>query len=166
MEVIYIIEKLDKLAKLAQQKDKENREFINYLKKCDHYKVDKIVHQLSQKYLKQYDCTNCGNCCKKLTPSLTHTDITKIASYLKITYEKFIKNYVEKEIPGGFILKGRDCPFIENNKCSIYEYRPEICRSFPHLNKDNINNRLLTIIDNSSICPIIYEVIEDLKNIF
>ena len=157
---------MDKLAKLAHQKEKENQEFILHLKKCDHHKVDKIVHQLSEKYLEQYDCKNCANCCKKLTPSLTHTDITKIASHFQISYEKFTTKYIEKEIPGGFILKGQVCPFIENNKCSVYECRTEICHSFPHLNKKNINNRLLTIMDNIYICPIIYEVIEELKKIF
>ena len=25
------------------------------------------------------------------------------------------------------------CPFLVNNKCSIYEYRPTVCRAFPIL---------------------------------
>jgi hypothetical protein len=32
------------------------------------------------------------------------------------------------------------------------------------INKKDINNRLINIMDNSYTCPIVYEVLEDLKD--
>ena len=28
-------------------------------------------------------------------------------------------------------IKGSPCPFLENERCSIYEFRPEVCRNYP-----------------------------------
>jgi Fe-S-cluster containining protein len=164
MEAIYIIKKLDKLFELAEEKEKENREFRIFLKKCDHYKVDEIVHKLNEEYLTEDYCMDCANCCKKLKPSLSQEEITEIANHLDISYEEFKEAYIERAMPEGYILKGDECPFLENNKCSIYDYRPEVCRAFPYLHKKDINNRLINIMDNSYTCPIVYEVLEDLKD--
>lgn len=158
-----MLKDLNKIKALARKKEKENQDFRIFLKGCNHYQVDKIVHELYQKYLSQYDCKECGNCCTKLTPTLTQKEIKKIAKVLNISLDTFKENYIERKMPEGFILKGWKCPFLSNNKCSIYEYRPEVCRSYPHLHKDNINHRLLNLIDNTFICPIVYNIFEDLK---
>jgi len=155
---------LDEIKKLAQLKDKENQDFSFFLKGNDHHTVDKHVHKLNEKYTVEYDCTSCGNCCKKLKLTLTQDEINLIAKELNISYEKFLKDYVDKEAAGGFILNGPGCPFLEDNKCSIYNYRPEVCRSYPHLYKDNINHRLDNIIDNTFLCPIVYNIVEELKD--
>ncbi len=155
---------LSKISELSSLKEKENQEFRLFLKGYDHYKVDEIVHKLNQKYLSEYDCTDCANCCKRLSPNLSREKIIEIADYLDISYEEFKEKYVEREKAEGFILKGRECPFLQDNKCSIYDHRPEACSSYPHLHKDNINHRLINIIDNSYICPIVYNILEDLKS--
>ncbi len=155
---------LEKIKELAQLKDKENQDFSFFLRECDHHTVDRHVHKLNQKYSIEYDCTSCGNCCKKLMLTLTQEEIKVIADHLDISYQQFSETYIEREAAGGFILNGPGCPFLENNKCSIYNFRPEICRSYPHLYKDNINHRLLNIIDNTSVCPIVYNIIEELKD--
>lgn len=155
---------LNKIRKMAQKKEKENEKFRIFLKSYDHHQVDKIVHKLNKKYLSKYDCTECSNCCKKLTITLTLAEIKEIAEHLNISYEKMKKKYIERETPEGFIIKGWGCPFLQkDNKCSIYSHRPEVCSSYPHLYKDNINHRLLTIFDNYSLCPIVYNIIETLK---
>ncbi len=147
----------------AQKKEKENQEFRIFLKGYNHHQVDKMVHKIYQKYLSRYDCTACGNCCKILVITLYHEEVEKIAKYLNISYKKMKKKYIERKTAEGFILKGQKCPFLHDNKCSIYKYRPEVCRSYPHLHKDNINHRLISIFDNVSICPIVYSIIEELK---
>ncbi len=157
---------LCEIERMAHLKEEENQSFMIFLKGCDHFKVDKIVHKLNEKYLSLYDCTKCGNCCKQLAPSLSQEEILEITDFLNITYEDFIEKFVNRETTNGFILKNQECPFLNKNKCSIYEYRPEACRSFPHLHKDNINHRLLSLLDNIHICPIIYYIFEDLKEIF
>ncbi len=154
---------LDKIKKLARQKEEKNQEFRLFLKGSNHYQIDKIVHELYQKYLLIYDCKKCANCCKELIPALIQEEKVKIAEYLGMSNKKFKDNYIERKTPVGYVLKGSECPFLDNNECSIYECRPEVCSSYPHLHKENINNRLLSIMDNSHICPIVYNVLEDLK---
>lgn len=155
---------LEKIKKLAKLKDEENQEFIFFLKGCNHHLIDRIVHQLNKKYMKEIDCKECANCCEKLIPALSLEETENIADYLNLRYEDFKEKYIEREIASGYILKGNTCPFLQDKKCSIYDCRPEVCKSFPHLHKDNINHRLINIIDNSYLCPIIFNILEDLKN--
>lgn len=157
---------IKKLERLAREKENENLDFIFVLKSSNHHRVDHIVHQLNEKYFQIIDCTDCANCCKKLTPALSLEETEKIAGYLKLTYAEFEEEYVERKTPQGILLKGSECPFLSENKCSVYEYRPEACRSYPHLHRDNINHRLISFVDNTFICPIAYKIMEDLKAYF
>lgn len=66
-------------------------------------------------------CTGCGRCCSNLLP-LTSREIKTIRRYIK-------KKGIEA-IPS---LNEMDCPFCDytkQNKCLIYDVRPEICRAF------------------------------------
>jgi len=157
---------IKKLERLAREKEKENLDFIFVLKSSDHHGVDRIVHQLNKKYCQEIDCTDCANCCKKLAPALSQEETERIASFLKLTYGEFEEKYIKRKTPQGILLKGPECPFLSENKCSVYEYRPEACRSYPHLHRDNINHRLISFVDNTFICPIAYKIMEDLKAYF
>ena len=37
------------------------------------------------------------------------------------------------------------------------------CRSYPHLHKKEMTTRMLTVLDNASLCPIVFGVLERLK---
>ncbi|MBW2608683.1 MAG: YkgJ family cysteine cluster protein, partial [Deltaproteobacteria bacterium] len=77
---------------------------------------------------------------------------------------QFRKRYLANgEEAGEFIFKEKPCPFLKNNLCSHYNYRPQACRSYPHLHKNNIVFRLIGVIQNSSVCPIVFNVYEYLK---
>ena len=56
-----------------------------------------------------------------------------------------------------------ECPFLKNNKCACYSVRPESCRTYPQLHKNEFTSRLFGIIKNHSICPIVFNVYEMLK---
>ena len=65
-----------------------------------------------------FKCINCGGCCGPVP--------------ISIEEEKEIKNYINKN---NLKLKKSskfsiDCKFRVNNKCQIYEVRPEICKNF------------------------------------
>jgi Fe-S-cluster containining protein len=48
------------------------------------------------------------------------------------------------------------CPFLdENNRCSIYEFRPKICKEFPKVEYDNSN--FIEFKQNNNIVGINYE---------
>jgi Fe-S-cluster containining protein len=50
--------------------------------------------------------------------------------------------------------------------CNVYAARPDDCRSYPHLHKDDFLSRSVGTIENYRICPIIYNVYERLKLAF
>ena len=55
------------------------------------------------------------------------------------------------------------CRMLDGKLCSIYDKRPEGCRSFPHLEKSLFTSRLMGVIDNVAICPIAFNAYEELK---
>jgi Fe-S-cluster containining protein len=56
------------------------------------------------------------------------------------------------------------CPFLKGNNCTIHNFRPDDCRSYPHLHKKNFISRTIGVIKNCSVCPIVFNVYENLKN--
>ena len=47
-----------------------------------------------------------------------------------------------------------------------YEVRPEDCRSYPHIWKNGFATRLMGVLNNYSICSIVFNVYEQLKSEF
>ena len=76
---------------------------------------------------------------------------------------EFKKQFLTKTDEGDCTFRMLPCPFLENNICSQYKYRPKDCRSYPHLHKEDFVFRLIGVIDNYSICPIVFNVYELLK---
>jgi len=153
---------LAKIERLGKIREEENIEFRLFLKQQDPDKIDRIVHRLNRIISEQIDCTTCRNCCKKLQPSIVEKDIERLSNRLHITTEQVIDQYTEiydEEL----YFKNLPCVFLKDNKCTIYDDRPEDCRSYPHLHKDSFIFRLWDVIDNYSICPIVFNVFERLK---
>ncbi|WP_041606090.1 YkgJ family cysteine cluster protein [Halothermothrix orenii] len=163
LKLINMVINQKRLEELARQKEDENREFRIFIRGCNPWKVDNLVRELNNKYFSSFDCRNCGNCCRNLSPRFTRYDIKRIAEQLGISINDFKNKYVSREQQTGFALKGESCPFLDGNTCTIYSVRPDSCRSYPHLTKKMFNHRFLEMIDNTYICPIVYNVIEDLK---
>ena len=55
------------------------------------------------------------------------------------------------------------CPFLKDNLCSIYEDRPAECSGYPYLYKPDFVVRTLAMVERTFTCPIVYEVMEELK---
>ena len=73
------------------------------------------------------DCAKCQAgyfCCKlkvRLKPSEIRTIEKKHSDFWELDYQdKPVLRMVNKQ-----------CIFLKNNKCIIYEIRPQICRNFP-----------------------------------
>jgi Fe-S-cluster containining protein len=71
--------------------------------------------------------------------------------------------FIEKNEDGDMHFKSLPCPFLLDKKCSVYDSRPDDCKSYPHLHKKDFLSRLFGVIDNYSNCPIVFNVFEDLK---
>lgn len=153
---------LKKIAQHGEDRQEENFQFRAFLKWQDSGKVDAIVHRLNDDVSSRTDCTTCGNCCKMMKPSVKEKDVDRLAKRLGIPAEKVKEKYVKKEDHAEF-LNEIPCRFLKEKKCTIYEDRPDDCRSFPHLHKDHFSSRMFQVIANYSTCPIVYNVVERLK---
>lgn len=154
----------EKIKLAGKLNDDENAEFRTFLKiNGDNRKIDNIVQQLFKTISEQIDCKNCGNCCRSLTPLINENDLKKLSGELNMAPELFRKKYIQKKY-GENYFKNLPCSFLEGNICSVYSVRPEVCISYPHLHKKQFVSRLWSVIENYSICPIVYNVLEQLKD--
>jgi len=96
---------------------------------------------------------------------LDKNDISEFASGRKIP---IIKLEVTHLIPNEndsekYNFKELPCPFLKDDRCSNYDYRPKDCRSYPHLHKKDFRSRLWGVVENYSMCPIVFNVYERLQ---
>jgi len=85
----------------------------------------------------KYVCMRCGNCCRwEGYVRLTSEDIDRIAEYLGVSREAFVREYTRMtsdrrglsltEKPNG------DCIFLEGNTCIVHAVKPKQCTGFPN----------------------------------
>lgn len=122
-----------------------------------------MVHRLNDEISAANDCTQCGACCRKLMIEVSASDAERMATGLQIDITDFETSYVEKGHEGRMLLNHIPCRFLEGNKCTQYEHRFTDCREFPHLHQPNFTGRLFSTLMNYAICPIIFNVVEELK---
>jgi Fe-S-cluster containining protein len=155
-----------RVKELAALKEDANWRFRSFLKGIDlsTEEVDAVVHRHYQAASVHIDCCACGNCCREGLPRLCGSDIERLASGLNTTESEVVSSYLEpgKE-PGSFSFRSKPCPFLSGNKCTVYDSRPNACRSYPHLHKKEFVFRLIQAVDNCSVCPIVFNVFERLK---
>jgi len=158
---------LKKIRELSELYIDDNWEFRNSLER---YRVtsemlDRIMKRLFDQVSQKIDCTSCGNCCKEVCAVLDREDIKIFSKGLGITAilckEKYL---VEDNDPGQFLFKRKPCPFQENRLCSNYDFRPKECESYPHFYKPGNIDRLVDIIGNCFVCPLVFNVFEALKH--
>ncbi len=148
----------------SQTHDAENERFKAYLKGSDAQKLDEEVMELSKKITAKIDCTSCGNCCKSLMITVSEDEADHLSAKLTITRTAFDDLYLEKGLHGMNIINTIPCHFLSDNKCKVYEDRFEGCREFPALQLPNFKKRLFTHFMHYGRCPIIFNVIEQLKS--
>ena len=160
--------KIEELENLANSKREENFKFRTFLKNhADPGALDEQFKQLHNKYFSIYDCSKCRNCCKQCYGLIPLDEIEKDANKLNLSVDEFKEKYLQSEIEDKcFKTKNYPCDFLQNNECILKECKPETCKSFPHTNKENRMGSLWGIIDNTEICPVVYEIIEELKKLY
>jgi Fe-S-cluster containining protein len=159
---MHIERNLSKIKKLADMREDDNYRFRVFLKGKDGEKIDKIVHRLHKEVSAQIDCATCANCCYCLTPKVNKADIEILARLENISPEEFQDAYCEEEF-GSIYLENIPCRYIDGKKCGIYENRPEQCKTYPNTNKPEFTARLLGMIRNYEVCPIVFNIMEMLK---
>jgi len=154
---------LEKIRRLAEERDKENWRFRSFLKQCDHEEIDEIVHRLLEEIAPQMDCSTCRNCCMQLHQDFDHDEVERLIVLLGISRDEFEKQYMVKDKYDTPVFKDPPCPFLIDMRCTVDAACPEGCRDYPYLHKEHFTSRLMTVIDNYAICPIVFNVYELLK---
>lgn len=154
-----------KLKKVFKEVEEENWMFRAFLKGQEPDEIDRLVNDMHRKLFKDIECVACSNCCKTIVPVLTEGDISRISGVLGVTASGFKDKYLKRKNED-WMIKTRSCPFLTDKGCSIYEYRPETCREYPYTHKDEITSRLINLVQNCEICPVVFEIFEKLKKIY
>jgi uncharacterized protein len=151
---------------LAERKQDENWRFRTFIKGSDlsGARLDRTVAHHYTLVAAMIDCRACANCCKVMSPQLAKRDIRRLAEITLLPEDELISEYLQPgEDRGAYVLRQTPCPFLQDRLCTVYEARPDDCRSFPHLHKRDFRSRLTQIVENSTVCPIVYNVLELLK---
>jgi Fe-S-cluster containining protein len=162
-----VITDLVQIRLLGEKKLDENLRFRRFMKSRDH--SDRILRRIAESIEEQIDCTQCANCCKTSTTAITDRDIDRLSHHLRISRERFLADYTMPDDEGELSLRYTPefgCCFLEENLCSVYDARPDICRRYPHMVRGNgsIASRMWSIVERAAICPIVYNCLEAFKD--
>ena len=167
--VVFMLMKYEELENLAKEKEDENWEFRKFLKFCDMSddELDQLVFKIAEQVGSTIDCTMCGRCCKELRPALSEDDQKRLAARLELTVEQFRVKYLQYDDTEEWKWRMKDSPccFHEDNKCTIYEDRPQNCRDYPYLHESGFSYRTMGMIERTFTCPIVFTVMQELKEV-
>ncbi len=159
-----MVNRLQQLQKLAKDKHNENKKYFDKLKKKTPKNLDYQMQDIHDEVFKRIDCLECANCCKTTGPLFTPQDVERISKYLKIKPQQFFDNYLRVDEDKDTVLKELPCHFLDyENKCMIYDVRPKACREYPHTDRKKFQQITALTLNNVSICPAAYEVVEQMK---
>ena len=161
-----MITDLVQIGLLGENKRVENERFRRHMKSRDH--SDRILRRIAEGIEEQIDCTQCGNCCKVATATVTERDAERLARHLRIAPAKFAAEYTVESEEEGRILRRTDeagCVFLAGTECTVYEARPDACQRFPHVVRGtgSIASRMWQFVDRACYCPIVYNSLEAFK---
>ena len=163
---------LVQLRTLAQQKEDENWRFRQFLKtRCnlESHELDQRVFETTRRVWAGIDCTTCANCCREVKPTFSEDEVNRLSQRLAIAPQQFIDTYLEPTEPrdeNPWQTRTTPCPFLKDNRCSVYDDRPGDCQGYPYLYEPGFAHRTMGMISRTHTCPIVYEVMEELKKSF
>lgn len=153
-----------KFNKTAAGSKEANTRFLQRLKKNPPGNLDQKFHEHHDEVFGQINCLECANCCKTTGPLFTQKDIERLAAHFRMKPSAFLSTYLHLDEDGDYVLNVLPCPFLgSDNYCSVYEQRPNACREYPHTNQRKMHTILRETLNNSMICPAVFEILERMK---
>jgi Fe-S-cluster containining protein len=162
----------------AQRMEDQNLKFRTFLKnRADDDELDAYFLELHNKLFSGYDCSKCNNCCRAFAIPLTAEEAPPIAAFLGLSESHFIAKYPMKvkkseseyddEREYDYQMKSKTCAFLDTDgKCRIQSCKPIVCRDFPHTDKPERLSSMYSVIGAAEVCPVVFEIIERLKQIY
>jgi Fe-S-cluster containining protein len=152
---------------LAKEKEDENWRFRRFVKECDldPDDMDRQVFETTKRVWAHIDCTACANCCREVRPTFSEEEVSRLAIRLGVSQQQFVADYLQptEGEKNPWETRTKPCPFLKDNRCSVYEDRPADCKGYPYLYEPEFPFRTMAMIGRTFTCPIVYEVIEELK---
>ncbi len=147
------------------------------MRSVDIQEIDNLKgRKLTEKDTFSFHCHSglgCFNqCCRNLNLFLYPYDVICLKNRLGISSDRFLDSHVDVVLrPDNFfpavLLRMQDdkektCPFLTDSGCSVYEDRPDTCRTFPMeqglvFSKDNNKSELIYILRPPDFCLGQYE---------
>ena len=156
-------DQLKSLSKKVQENKRAHRNFFIKLRKKTPKNLDAIMEKLHDDEFKKADCLQCANCCKTTSPIFTNKDIARISKAFRIKTRQFIDTYLNVDADQDYVLKSSPCTFLaDENTCNIYDIRPKACQEYPHTNRKSFEKISDLTIQNLSICPATFNIVEAL----
>jgi Fe-S-cluster containining protein len=156
------------LEELKKRSEEELPAFFDFAKKVKQIplsRFDEIAHPIVKEITSKIDCTQCGNCCRHQEPGVSEDEIERLSTCKNIPVKEFKDQFVAWDKEGISFLFQKPCTFLHGNICSIYTQRPGSCADFPGLHRPRLKWRIKQVEENYSICPIVFNVVEKLKEI-
>jgi Fe-S-cluster containining protein len=148
----------------SKNKSKENKLFLEKLRKRKPGDLDHVTLDLHQKAFTHIDCLDCANCCKTTSPIVIDRDIDRLARRLKMKPSQVVNDYLTLDEDGDYVFTQAPCPFLmPDNYCMVYEDRPRACREYPHTDRKRFHQILNLTYKNTLVCPAVLEVVDGLK---
>lgn len=143
----------------------ENFAFRRYLKRhADPEKLDLQFLELHKELFASYDCSKCRNCCREFCACFREDELEQSAVALGMTADEFREKYLKYDkAEGKYCTNNVPCDFFDERECKLEGHKPEDCKKFPFTDQPDRIGSLLNIIDFSTICPVVYEMLERLK---
>ncbi|MFY7964731.1 MAG: YkgJ family cysteine cluster protein [Chitinophagaceae bacterium] len=160
------------LRSFAQKVVYHKKAFKRYLGKIEKDPPKNLYQSLvaiDKEVWEETDCLTCANCCKKMTPTFTPTDIKRISAHFKMTPDAFKQKWLYKEKKSeDWMNTKQPCQFLDlkTNMCDIYEVRPTDCSGFPHFTKKQPVLYLHVHQQNVQYCPATFRMVEKLMEKF
>jgi Fe-S-cluster containining protein len=156
---------IEELPEKAKEKWVENKKYFAKLKKKQRKRLDLLMNEIHDEEFERTDCLTCANCCKTTSPIFTEKDISRISKHLKMKDEKFIDLYLQRDTDDFMVLKTAPCTFLDqDNSCFIYDVRPKACSEYPHTNRKKFIKITDLTLQNTEICPAVFNIVETLKS--
>jgi hypothetical protein len=153
----------DMLHNWVKKSTERQKVYRQLLEKSEKNKVLNALPEINELAFEKISCLDCAACCKNYSPRFKTPDIKRISKHLSLKEGVFIEKYLQLDEEGDYVLKTKPCPFLgADNFCSIYDQRPSDCARFPYTDEDVLLKRVPLTLKNSTFCPIVYFVLEEL----
>jgi uncharacterized protein len=153
------------VARLAADLEDENWRFRTFVKMghgLSRAKMNALAERLGRAAEAQMDCTTCGACCRDNCVPLSPEEQDRLADKLGLLVGDFAEQFMTLDDDGEPAMEATPCRFLDGTRCSVYECRPDACRGYPYIGGD-VATRMLGILERAGTCPIVFEMLEQLK---